>query len=341
MPAIAVLLYLIAGFMVLLGGARPNLVATGRTWFWNTTWGLVIIFGAWMITNTVLKSLVGDKDISNNWFRIECTATVQQLPPTQRYTCGSLGCVSKSNGEYTDPACQGKCPPAPAQKYGCDTNNQCVTDPDGQHSEPTCNNQCQAAATTGATCPFSGVNLCQPGPTSCPTNACGQYSSAINQAASQISISGLNAAGLIRSIIFNESSCNISAVNQSSCGLMQIQPATANAFKARCGVTANITCSWLTDPANATASICIGAQFLQSLAGGTCGSQIRNIAAGYNGGVTACQQSSDCRGDASCDDGAVRKWECLYDNPEHTACNTGFDETRTYAPRVLACYNKQ
>ena len=191
------------------------------------------------------------------------------------------------------------------------------------------------------TCKYSGVNLCQPSG-SCPANACSQYSAAINQAAAQVSISGVRTASLIRAIMFNESSCNASARSGSvppSCGLMQLQPATANTFKNRCGVTANITCDWLTNAANATASICIGAHFLQSLAGGTCGANVRNIAAGYNAGAGNCGVSRDCANDKSCDGGAVRKWECLYDNPRQTTCNTGLDETRNYAPKVLACYN--
>jgi len=120
---------------------------------------------------------------------------------------------------------------------------------------------------------------------------------------------------------------------------MQLQPATANTFKSQCGVTANIDCSWLTNPTNATASICIGAKYLQSLAGGSCGNQVRNVVAGFNGGSSACQQSTDCAGEVSCSNEAVRRWECFYDNPQRSVCNTGYNETRAYAPRALACYN--
>lgn len=87
-PAIAVLLYLIAGFLILLGGANPGWVSTGRTIFKNTTWGLIIIFTSWMITNTVLKSLAGDPQFTDNWYKVTCTepiggGPVQPPPPAK------------------------------------------------------------------------------------------------------------------------------------------------------------------------------------------------------------------------------------------------------------------
>lgn len=203
-------------------------------------------------------------------------------------------------------------------------------------------------------CKYTGVNLCLASSSVCsPVPSCSTYSEQIKKAANSTTISGINMTALIRAIMYNESSCKVAAKSSStppSCGLMQLQPATANkpSFKAQCGVNADITCDWLRNPANAEASICIGAKYLKSLADGTCGAngkQIRNIAAGYNGGALACQKSGNCRNDKSCDgDNPVLKWECLYDDDEHTVCNgagnkKGFDETRGYAPKVSSCYN--
>ena len=198
------------------------------------------------------------------------------------------------------------------------------------------------------TCSYSSVNLCQASGT-CPAPSCDKssdgkfsYGIAIKQAAANIAISGVNTEALIRAVMFKESSCDVNSVSNSnppSCGLMQLQPATANVFKSRCGVNADITCDWLRQPANAEASICIGAYYLQSIAGGTCGSSVRNIAAGYNGGAGACLASNDCTTAKSCDNKTVRRWECLYDDTAHQTCNAGFDETRNYAPKVLGCYN--
>ena len=126
---------------------------------------------------------------------------------------------------------------------------------------------------------------------------------------------------------------------------MQFRPSTANIYKSRCGVTANITSSWLTDPANANASICLAAEFIKALSQTSCGNTARGIAAGYNGGSGACNNSVDCAGENSCAGGPKKRWECLYDNPQHTVCNGGSDpvggynETRNYATKVLFCYN--
>lgn len=191
-----------------------------------------------------------------------------------------------------------------------------------------------------AICKYTNTDLCKASGT-CTAPSCNQYGTAIKSAASKIAIGGVNSEALIRAIMFNESSCRVGEVSSSnppSCGLMQLQPATANTLKSRCGVTANITCDWLRQPANAEASICIGAYYLQAIAGGTCGSSVRNIAAGYNGGAGACGASADCASAKSCDNKTVQKWECLYDDTAHQVCNAGFDETRNYAPKVLGCY---
>jgi hypothetical protein len=120
---------------------------------------------------------------------------------------------------------------------------------------------------------------------------------------------------------------------------MQLQPATANMFKNRCGVTENITAAWLTNPANADKSICIAAAYINSIAAGTCGSQPRNIYAGYNAGSGNCAPSRDCASDKSCDGGVMKRWECPYDDPQHTVCNTGMYETKQGATYVNYCLN--
>ena len=218
------------------------------------------------------------------------------------------------------------------------------------------------ASTGVAACLFSGINLCQGQPLVfsggklnsasapvCHTSTCDQYSAALSNAAQRTGIS-LN---LLRATIYGESRCQVGASNPggNSYGLMQLQPATANAFKTYCGVSSstNITSSWLTSPANATASICIAAYAYKSLADGSCGYSPRNILAGYSGGPTACQASNDCRGETSCDGSAVRKWECLYDSADHSVCNGTnnvdanqggkYNETRYSVVNKLYCVN--
>ena len=142
--------------------------------------------------------------------------------------------------------------------------------------------------------------------------------------------------------MFNESSCNISAENPAgnSYGLMQMTPATANMYRSYCGVQAEITSSWLTNPTNAERSICIAAQYVNAIAQSRCGSSPRNIYAGYNGGTGACGLSSDCTGEKNCEGESVMKWECLYDTVNgQKVCNTGYDETRTATRKVVYCVN--
>ena len=197
-----------------------------------------------------------------------------------------------------------------------------------------------ATSTPPVTCPQSGQNLCTPLSTSCfnSVSSCAQYSSIINQVAQSVPIPSVNTGALLRSIMVNESSCNISSQSsQGACGLMQLKPSTANQFKTQCGITGNIDCNWLKNPANAEASVCITARFLRSLTLGGCGTFPLNIAAGYNAGAEACQTSQNCQGESGCT-GAKKKWECLYDDNDHQVCNTGYNETRDYVRKVSYCY---
>ena len=186
------------------------------------------------------------------------------------------------------------------------------------------------------------TNLCQPRSMTCNASACGQYVTAINQYAGRTGVT--NGANFLKAIMIKESACNVGAQSGSvppSCGLMQLKASTASIYKTRCGVPSNvdITCNWLKDPANANTSICIAAEFMGALTRTSCGSMPRGVSAGYNGGSGACANSVSCAGDTSCDNSPVRKWECLYDNPQRNACNTGYAETRDYATKVLYCYN--
>lgn len=195
----------------------------------------------------------------------------------------------------------------------------------------------------GAVCIQSGWNLCQPRQMTCSVSACSQYVQAINQNAG-----GAASANLLKAIMIKESTCNIRAASGTSYGLMQLSPGTVTAaYKTRCDVPANtnVDRAWLTNPVNATASICIAAEYVRALSQTSCGSNIRNLAAGYNGGSGACNQSVSCTGETSCDGTPVKKWECLYDDKEHQVCNGGTDpmggynQTRDYATKVLYCYN--
>jgi hypothetical protein len=71
-----------------------------------------------------------------------------------------------------------------------------------------------------------------------------------------------------------------------------------------------------------------------------------NAIAAYNGGPGAIDPSIDCAPDnplpptTSCAGGVVRRWECPWDNKEHTDQNEGFQETRNYVPVILYYMNR-
>ena len=70
-PPIAVLLFIVAGGLILIGGAYPKNISLGRKIFSNTAVGLLIIFGSWMIANTLIKSFAPNK-VATSWFKLEC-----------------------------------------------------------------------------------------------------------------------------------------------------------------------------------------------------------------------------------------------------------------------------
>lgn len=82
-PAIAMLLFLIAGFMILLSGANLGLINSGKNIFKTTVYGLILVFGAWMITNTILKSTAGNyfDGQPDPWNKVICVEPGVVIPP--------------------------------------------------------------------------------------------------------------------------------------------------------------------------------------------------------------------------------------------------------------------
>lgn len=346
-PAVAVLFYLFAGFMMILAGANKSMLAIGKKYFWNTTIGIAIMFSSWMIANSILKSFAGVNDASNSWFTIDCQEPAAPVIP-----------------------------PATGQKYSCNSNNQCVADANGIYPTADCYNKCQPIPIGGGTCAGKscGSDTLACGPVA--NNKCSQnnmaninqaWGSDVNAVAAKVSIcSGIDTAKMLKAIMSQESGGFIGAVSPDglSLGLMQLQVGTANLNKAGC-TTDNITKDWLLDPHHAQESLCVAANYLKSLAVTDCGCDVRQIAAGYNGSRIAggaCGVSQNCGPNAASvggqcsacanQSGSTRRWECLWDTndhqdhlPDQTACNKdrsggSFAETRAYAPKVEYCYSQ-
>jgi hypothetical protein len=205
---------------------------------------------------------------------------------------------------------------------------------------------------SGTSCPDTSINFCGPIQDNCNISQVNNWNTQIQAAASGRTIcSEVNTVRMVKAIMARESGGNINSVSPAgAAGLMQLLPDTANWRKTgyfQCAPNDNIDQAWLTNPVNAEKSICIAIEYMRHLAD-LCGCDVRQIAAGYNGGselLGACSQSTNCGpAGTNClacqNETFTRRWECLWDDNAHTVCNTGFSETRNYAPRVLHCYNQ-
>lgn len=304
-PMVGTLFFLWAGFKILWGGKNgsPGAVTEGRKIMENTAIGIAIILSAWLITNMILKTLAND-DRSDKWYKIDCRV-------------GNL----KDLTDVTIPRVQ-----TPTPKPGSPTTPTGPTSPTGP----------------SATCMFSGFNLCQGNSTTpysqtamvCSNSSCGQYAGYVAKYAG-----GAASANLIKAIMMKESSCNSDPPDSGAgaYGLMQMKPSTAKIYARDCDIHADITSGYLIR--NPESSVCLAAAYIRALSQGQCGSQPRNLAAGYNAGPGWCSVSEDCASEKSCSNDPVKSWECLYNNPEHTACNTGLNQTRDHVTKVLYCMN--
>ena len=228
----------------------------------------------------------------------------------------------------------------------------------------------------GAACSDHQTNLqvCGPVPPGdgCDVSAVNRWTTGITNGVGGATdiCSGVNAVKMLKAIVANESDGvpGKTSFNNTSFGLFQLRPSTARDFKTACSVTADLSTdaaaqAWLLDPnpdtAKVAAQACMAAGLLRSLVS-PCGCDVRQLAAGYNGGGSgqgACNVSSNCGPAARADGGEcqicgtaqgtrpTKRWECPWDDNQHSAgmCNVtrngNFSQTRIYAPRVEWCYN--
>lgn len=57
-PIVATLFFVVAGVYIMLGGANPSMLSQGKSMFTNALTGLIIVMLAWLITNTLLTTLL-------------------------------------------------------------------------------------------------------------------------------------------------------------------------------------------------------------------------------------------------------------------------------------------
>ena len=368
------------GFLIVIAGIRggnAQSYSAGKKVITNAVIGIVIIFGSWLLIDTILKALGAYQTGSSfgPWHVIECTSAVIEAPkgPTH-FACNGDKCEEvKGGGSDT-------C------KVGGDRNNciehvecnadrkicelkqapgldSCSLDNGGQDAKCAAADMCK-----GVECKYKGqtevIDTTKPAPSAdCTITGGSSISNAIDEGINKAGNSmgaDIDTAKLVHAIISQESHGNIKAVSGAgACGLMQVVPSSGKRFAARCGTTeaeAN-TCDFYTNPANAAKSVCIGTLLLGAPeVANACGKTVRGLAAGFNGGgggsKDACAPSADCgsaAGSGQCkissdQAGETKRWECLWEDTAHTKCNadlaSNYAETRRYVPKVMYCYNK-
>lgn len=76
-PILATFFFIVAGVYMMLGGANPGMLSQGKSIFKNTFIGLLIVLMAWLITNTLIRSLTNvPVGPGLQWYEFSCS----QLP---------------------------------------------------------------------------------------------------------------------------------------------------------------------------------------------------------------------------------------------------------------------
>ena len=342
---LAVLMLVICGIK-LMGTGSVAAKSEAKQCIWNAIFGLLLAIGSWILLNTINPLLLNnDAKLSVSAASAPASATPATKTEPNPTTPGCYfkykdkagdtkfakfdgcdGCTSVRKNFVSDPANYTVLSECYEVKSGGG-----ATTPPGSTAPPT------SSVPGSVACSGNPGNLCEGQFRQCTNSTCARFNSIASGAAS-----GSATANLLKAIIIQESSCGQNLYGPATkygqaCGPTQLLVSTANTYRSSCGVSEPVTCGWLANEANWSKAVCITAKYLNVIAGGTCGSDVRNIAAGYNAGPGRCAASSNCSGDTSCGGGAVKQWECLYDDNTHKICNSGFIETRNYATKVLYC----
>ena len=321
----------------LMGTASVSGKSEAKGCITNALFGVLIAIGSWLILNTINPLLLINKPsvgVALNTVAPSVNTPTTAPNPTQKgcyfkYKDTATGNI-KFSGSDTCQSCE-----ILRNNFQTDTVHYLVLSAcyDPTTGNPPTSTPPPTSSAGSVNCPLTGTNLCETKFRQCTNPQCAQFAGMASAHAG-----GSVSAELIKAIILQESSCGVQLVGDggNSCGPMHIQPATANKFLALCNVPAPVTCGWLVEKKNWDKAICLSTEYLRSLSS-KCGSNIQDIAAGYNGGPSACSVSTDCGGDISCSGNPVKRWECLYDDIAHQQCNAGYNSTRNYAMQVNYC----
>ena len=366
--------------MVVAGiqGGNPQSYGQGKKVLTNALLGIIILFGAWIGIDTIMKGL-GAYSYAQGakfgpWHVIECQSP--QLSRPEHFACNGNKCELVDGLGNGDECIVGGPRNNCIEHSVCNTEkhicevvqgkglDNCSTDNGGKDPKcaqplgPTCKG---APGTPGEHCPDANIDTSKPAPSANCSITGGSFG-AIDEGISRAgSIGGdIDTVRMVHAIISQESHGDVGAISSAgACGIMQIKPSSGKRFANRCGATEAeaSTCSFYTNPANVAKSVCIGTLLLKAPEVlNACGRTIRGLAAGYNGGgggsKDACAPSVDCgsaAGPGECkvsgdQTGETKRWECLWEDTAHASCNAGrgggdYSETRKYVPKVWYCYD--
>ena len=73
-PVIAVLMLMVGGVMFFFAGAQPSILIQAKGIITSVVIGLVIVFSAWVIVNTIMTKIgIVNSPSLLNWYNIECS----------------------------------------------------------------------------------------------------------------------------------------------------------------------------------------------------------------------------------------------------------------------------
>jgi hypothetical protein len=338
---LAVVMIVICGIKMMTSGAVSG-KSEAKECIWNAIFGLLIAIAAWALLYTINPELLrSDVQFADIPVAVALPANTPRVDPNPtapgcyfKYRRADTGDIAFLRAD-TCAACDQLLVNVQTEPF-YEVQSKCFLVKAGVPTAPTPPGT-PPPNISGVKCDQSGRNLCEGKVRQCTNPTCAQFAGMASRYAG-----GAVSAELIKAIIIQESSCgqSLTGIVTSSgvaCGPTQFLPATANKFSTRCGGPPTVTCGWLSNKANWDKAVCMTAEYLRTIAASSCGTQVRNMAAGYNAGPGRCTPSSNCAGSRSCSNEPIKQWECLYDDNAHTQCNGGFIETRNYATSVLYC----
>jgi len=74
-PIVAAFLFVYAGIMMIVSAGNPGKFQAATKMFWSVIIGLAIIYGAWLITNSIIQALAVKNNAATNWYDVDCTSS--------------------------------------------------------------------------------------------------------------------------------------------------------------------------------------------------------------------------------------------------------------------------